>query len=534
LGGKDEYRDIRDGINRLKAKIKDIEDDRSKKDGKTKPIVQGQVNIIRSEDIPQFKKYLTKVNWNSISDNWRIKVPNRGSINLDPYGNFNKDNPLYQHKEWLDWVYNAKKFNVSARSIGKLFGVSHTVILYFLDKYNIQRKKHSYRYVRGDGNYVELSLSPEKYSHPQIDPKKGQNRIIRNEHIVKMEEYLNKNLSSEELRNHPCLVQGRQGKFYLKRGTKVHHINFNKQDNRLENLWLFPNLGAHSQVEGNINECFSQLIKLGQIKFRRDGAKYYIDRDFDYRNLPKEKIKDMAKPVQFSRKFEDINIVKEELKKLDWSDIDWSIDIKLNKDHSKKIRLDPCKDCSKKNPLYKHKLWLEKILQYDSKYNLTDQRVGELCGVTDQTIYRWRHLVFDIPVSPFGFRRFLHRMKNRSQVWVKLPKSIDHPFASWKKSRKKDTNFSYILEHRLMMEKELAKEPEKYKDFLLDGKFLKSECIVHHINLDSIDNRLENFFLCNGRSVHEMIHQTLFDLVHDLLKQGFLVFSNGKYFLNIV
>lgn len=61
----------------------------------------------------------------------------------------------------------------------------------------------------------------------------------------------------------------------------------------------------------------------------------------------------------------------------------------------------------------------------------------------------------------------------------------DHPFAS-----KRD---KYVLEHRLVMEKHL-------------GRYLKPKEVVHHINEDSLDNRLENLMLFSNQNEHTKYH----------------------------
>ena len=66
----------------------------------------------------------------------------------------------------------------------------------------------------------------------------------------------------------------------------------------------------------------------------------------------------------------------------------------------------------------------------------------------------------------------------RSGYWyIKIP---NHPFSGKQ---------GYIAEHRLVMEKHL-------------GRYLKKGEIVHHINHDTTDNRIENLELCESPGKH--------------------------------
>lgn len=70
------------------------------------------------------------------------------------------------------------------------------------------------------------------------------------------------------------------------------------------------------------------------------------------------------------------------------------------------------------------------------------------------------------------------------RIRYRLIRKPDHPFA-----RKN----GYVAEHRLIMEKAF-------------GRFLRHEEIIHHINGDTLDNRIANLVLTD-RAKHAAIHE---------------------------
>ena len=466
------------------------------------------------------KDYLKSINWQAISNNWTIQVKGQGNITLNPYKSCSNQNPLYKHKKWLKWIYLNEDLNLSDRTITKICGLkNHKSIRYWRSKFNIQTKEESGFYFNPDG-YIDLYM-PKTYKHPELNPF-GTKRIQRREHIVKMENHLMNSLTSRKLDLHPYLIGDDNGMYYIKTGCIVHHINYRKRDNYIDNLWLYASNSEHNNT--NINPCLSGLIKLDQILFSKSNNKYILTSNFDYRNLESEQIKEITKPVEFIR-YDNIQIVRDEIKNMDWSDLKWSIVIRVNKLSTQKIYLNPYKDCSEENPLYKHKGWVQRIIT-DSRFNLTDPRLAEFCRISESTAFRWRSKIHKIPVESWGFKRYLHKQKNRNQIWTKVPKNYRNPFVL------KKVGFNYMLEHRYILEKEMAQQPEKYKIYLVNNNYLKPECRVQHINLDSLDNRIQNLHPCGNQSEHEQIHSSLFKLIDILLKKELLIFNDGRYLLN--
>jgi hypothetical protein len=142
----------------------------------------------------------------------------------------------------------------------------------------------------------------------------------------------------------------------------------------------------------------------------------------------------------------------------------------------------------------------------EKRYNLTDPRLAKVCGILESTTYKWRWNHHRIPTyyERWGSTRTIKRNKSAgNRVWIKIPNDHKNPFA--RKLSRQNT----MLEHRFVMESYLAKHPELEisQKSLLNGKFLKPEYIVHHINLDTLDNRLKNLWVCEEHKGHSSTHK---------------------------
>ena len=116
-------------------------------------------------------------------------------------------------------------------------------------KHNIQKKfkKRIGNVIKGRSGY------PEVYIGKNYPYRKGGYRCIR-EHIFVMENYLKRG---------------------LKKGEVVHHIDGDKTNNKLDNLYL-TTVAEHNKLHACSESLIFDLYKKGKIKFNKMIGRYYI------------------------------------------------------------------------------------------------------------------------------------------------------------------------------------------------------------------------------------------------------------------
>jgi len=357
---------------------------------------------------------------------------------------------------------------------------------------------------------------PKDYNHPELTPNRN-NRYERLVHTVKMERLLANNPGLELSKKY--LIQGK----YLRTGIEIHHINQIGKDNRIKNLWIYESKKEHAKGELTLYEGLKTLVGTNQILFKN--GKYFLNPDIDpLKTNPSELGLERKRDININ--YKDINLVKEEIKKIDWNSISnhWSVQVKKNQFVQKTVKVDPTQNCFKDNPLHHHKEWVKRILS-DNRFNLTDSRLAKLCGISRDTARYWRERVHGIKgKTEWGFERRVDDKDGR--IWIKVPKDYANPVV-----QKEDHHRRIMLEHRYVIEQHLAKHPELEisKKCLINGKYLKPEAHVHHINLDYQDNRTENLWVFENVKEHSAVTKSLYDLVEELLKSGKIWFKEGKY-----
>ena len=479
----------------------------------------GEEKEIKELSTQKLREVIKGIDWDNITKDWKIEIrknqfPAR-EIQLNPKNDCSRENPLYKHKIWLKTIYNNERLNLTDKKISEICKVHIATIQNWRKIHNIPAKDWTNGKWVDHRGYTKI-LMPKGYLHPELVPNKGRN--VRFEHVIVMEKYLSAHPELEWSKKY--LIDGK----YLKLGTVVHHINYDKSDNRLENLCLYENIKSHKKVEKSLNECFRDLIKLDQIRF--NNGEYYLNANFDCRDLSSSRINETLKPMSINP-YKDINLVKEEIKKINWKEIsdDWTVKIRDNQHSEKELLLDPYTDCSDKNPLYLHKEWVDRLV-YDKKYNLTQRRLAKLCGVDRGVIFYWSKVKHNINMEneKRGFGRCI---SSGGRVWMKVPEDYGNPIT--KKNR------GWMYEHRYILERYLTEHPELdwSKKYLIDGKYLKSNCLIHHINFDPLDNRLDNLWICRNNLEHRKLETSLTFFVDDLLRFNFITFKNGKYRLNL-
>lgn len=105
------------------------------------------------------------------------------------------------------------------------------------------------------------------------------------------------------------------------------------------------------------------------------------------------------------------------------------------------------------------------------------------------------------------------RSQGNGYKGILMPIGTEHPrIKSYKGGR-------YIMEHILVVEEKI-------------GRFIEDNAIIHHIDGDKLNNKIDNLFLIENKDskvIHMQIHNELEKLAFELVKNKLIAFENGHY-----
>lgn len=95
----------------------------------------------------------------------------------------------------------------------------------------------------------------------------------------------------------------------------------------------------------------------------------------------------------------------------------------------------------------------------------------------------------------------------------------DGYYGIWSPNHERKDYQGYVYEHTLVFEKNTGTLPKKNE-------------VLHHIDLDKLNNDFNNLYLCDSRK-HIQCHRSIENLIHPLLDGKIIRFNNGIYEINV-
>lgn len=170
------------------------------------------------------------------------------------------NNKRVKNKEWCNEQYVVLKKSLWQIREETGLGVN-TIKRYF--------KKHGIK-TRQDDSIVRNQKAHRLSNHPKWKGKKNNNGYI----YVYMPEHP-KAPKTGYISFHRYLIEQEIGRL-LDNEEIVHHIDLNKENNNIENLFLCEDLSDHSKVHKNYNKLCRVLMEEGLVRFDRETKKYIL------------------------------------------------------------------------------------------------------------------------------------------------------------------------------------------------------------------------------------------------------------------
>jgi hypothetical protein len=89
---------------------------------------------------------------------------------------------------------------------------------------------------------------------------------------------------------------------------------------------------------------------------------------------------------------------------------------------------------------------------------------------------------------------------------------------TFKPNHPRRNNLGYVFDHILEWEEATGYIPSKIEQ-------------IHHIDIDRLNHKIKNLYLCKTNSQHQKLHASLNKIITTLVRNGTIKFKNGKYYL---
>jgi len=164
---------------------------------------------------------------------------------------WNIDKKSYHDKKWLKNQYIT--LEKSTREIAKEQQVDKKTITNWLNKFKIPIR-------HGKEAYTERVKEKISVFMKENAPMKGKPCPNKKDSVISSDDYIlvylpNHPFSMTQgyVREHRLIMEQHLGR-YLKPEERIHHINGDRKDNRIENLLLFASESQHQQYEHEIKK----------------------------------------------------------------------------------------------------------------------------------------------------------------------------------------------------------------------------------------------------------------------------------------
>ena len=179
--------------------------------------------------------------------------------------------------------------------------------------------------------------------------------------------------------------------------------------------------------------------------------------------------------------------------------------------------------------------------------------------LTTEEIQAYQKIFFEYSKKPFGRDEFILdyyeriRATDLAEICCCSPRLVQHIILkhgirrkpatkAWTKEEENSLLNDYITLSKEVLEvmydrkfSAISAKVKKLKNGNRKNIYIVGEGVRHHINGDASDNSVDNLYIFQSLGEHKTCHRTLnmclWKLLPDLLKEGKIRFSYGKYYI---